>query len=135
MLTYNDTSTDMPKLTVDELDDLYERCNEYAKMVSVERPFNEKTAGLDNMNMEEWVFSNLKLTDMAKQFFRTEYRNIYGHEACEMNALFGILYASAAGSYDVFLYATPGCSQESRVKGKKRLFMDSGFQLNNCILI
>ena len=94
------------------------KINRDSKLVNTLKPFeNQEMANfLNKINFDQYFDGNF-LSKRARSIFNIGIRCLHGLEASQINSLFGLLYISSAGSYEVLALSEKGCAQEKRING------------------
>ena len=114
--------TKIPNISLSSLIDLQfmmMKMNRLCTKTSTLDPFivMDYARSLDKSNIEEVLYKNA-YTSTSKSIFDAAIRAIYGLEASQLNALFGLMYIkSGGGSIEAISLTEKDCAQEKRVKG------------------
>jgi monoamine oxidase len=118
VITYDNPIPLVTYLSQLDLQMMITKTNTNVAKINTLRPFEQMqlAAKLDSMNSEQWLFAS-SFNQTARTFVETNNRANYGLEMNQQNALFGLVYTKAAGSFEALNLSNPGCAQEKKVKG------------------
>lgn len=119
IVNYNSSIPSVSILSLIDLQMGSMKISSNAKKVSTINPFENLALAskLDSGNLDEFLLSK-SFSSKSRSFLDPAIRTIFGAEACQINALFGLMYIkSGGGSLESLALSDKGCAQEKKVKG------------------
>ena len=109
-------TTSIPNVSILSLVDLQlmlNKINSNANKVSSLHPFEnyELAKKLDSMSLDAFVYSS-SFNSTSRAISDAAIKAVYGLDANQINALFGIMYVNSGGSFEKLTLADKGCAQE-----------------------
>ncbi|RNA27769.1 putative flavin-containing monoamine oxidase A [Brachionus plicatilis] len=119
MVNYNSSIPSVSILSLIDLQMGSMKISSNAKKISTIDPFENLNLAsrLDSGNLDEFLLSK-SFSSKSRSLLDPAIRTIFGVEASQINALFGLMYIkSGGGSLESLALSDKGCAQEKKVKG------------------
>ena len=119
LCSYNSSIPRLNPVTLIDLQLMMTRYNLSARRMSTLYPFEnlQLATSLDSQSLDTYLYST-SISATARAVMEVAVRAIFGFEASQLNALFGLVYGkSGGGSMDTLALTEKDCAQENRIKG------------------
>ena len=113
LINYNTTIPNISILSLVDLQLMLNKINSNANKVSSLHPYenHDLAKRLDSMSLETFMYSS-SFNSTSRAISDAAIKVVYGMEASQINALFGVMYVNSGGSFDKLTLTEKGCAQE-----------------------